>query len=354
MANFLDDIMGMLSTDIGIDLGTCNTLVCVKGEGIILSEPSVVAVHKGTNKVLLNGQAVGNVAKEMLGKTPGGISAVRPLKNGVISDFDLAEALIRYFIQKVRTYKGWKLIKPRVAISIPSGISTVEKRAVINSAERAGARRIFLVVEPIAAAIGVGLPIQEPIANMIVDIGGGTTEVAVISLGGIVTFKSIRVAGDEMDDAIVQHMKSTYNLLIGEQMAERIKVTIGSGAPLEKELTMEVGGRDMVAARPRKVIVNSEEIREALKKPIDAILGAIRETLEKTPPELSADLINYGLTMVGGGSLLRGIDKNISKEIQIPVRVDEDPLTAVAKGTGIVLENLDLVQESLESGEDLM
>lgn len=354
MANFLDDIMGMLSTDIGIDLGTCNTLVCVKGEGIILSEPSVVAVHKGTNKVLLNGQAVGNVAKEMLGKTPGGISAVRPLKNGVISDFDLAEALIRYFIQKVRMYKGWKLIKPRVAISIPSGISTVEKRAVINSAERAGARKIFLVVEPIAAAIGVGLPIQEPIANMIVDVGGGTTEVAVISLGGIVTFKSIRVAGDEMDEAIIQHMKTTYNLLIGEQMAERIKVTIGAASPLDKELTMEVGGRDLVAARPRKVIVNSEEIREALKKPINAIMDAIKETLEKTPPELSADLINYGLTMVGGGSLLRGIDKTISKEIQIPVKVDEDPLTAVAKGTGIVLENLDLIQESLECGEDLL
>jgi len=354
MANFLDDIMGMLSTDIGIDLGTCNTLVCVKGEGIILSEPSVVAVHKGTNKVLLGGQAVGNVAKEMLGKTPGGITAVRPLRNGVISDFDMAEALIRYFIQKVRNYKGWKLIKPRVAISIPSGISTVEKRAVINSAERAGARKIFLVVEPIAAAIGVGMPIQEPVANMIVDIGGGTTEVAVISLGGIVTFKSIRVAGDEMDDAIIQHMKGTYNLLIGEQMAERIKVTIGAGWPLDKELTMEVGGRDMVAARPRKVIVNSEEIREALKKPIDAILEAIKETLEKTPPELSADLINYGMTMVGGGSLLRGIDKAIAKEIQIPVKVDADPLTAVAKGTGIVLENLDQIQESLESGEDLM
>ncbi|MFH0888272.1 MAG: rod shape-determining protein [Planctomycetota bacterium] len=354
MANFIDDLMGMLSTDIGIDLGTCNTLVCVKGEGIILSEPSVVAVHKGTNKVLLNGQAVGNVAKEMLGKTPGGISAVRPLKNGVISDFDLAEALIRYFIQKVRMYKGWKLIRPRVAISIPSGISTVEKRAVINSAERAGARRIFLVVEPIAAAIGVGMPIQEPIANMIVDVGGGTTEVAVISLGGIVTFKSIRVAGDEMDEAIIQHMKTTYNLLIGEQMAERIKVTIGAASPLDKELTMEVGGRDLVAARPRKVIVNSEEIRGALKKPIDAIMEAIKETLEKTPPELSADLINYGLTMVGGGSLLRGIDKAISKEIQIPVKVDEDPLTAVAKGTGIVLENLDLIQESLESGEDLL
>jgi len=354
MANFIDDIMGMLSTDIGIDLGTCNTLVCVKGEGIILSEPSVVAVHKGTNKVLLNGQAVGNVAKEMLGKTPGGISAVRPLKNGVISDFDLAEALIRYFIQKVKMYKGWKLIRPRVAISIPSGISTVEKRAVINSAERAGARRIFLVVEPIAAAIGVGMPIQEPVANMIVDVGGGTTEVAVISLGGIVTFKSIRVAGDEMDEAIIQHMKTTYNLLIGEQMSEKIKVTIGSAAPLDKELTMEVGGRDLVAARPRKVIVNSEEIRGALKKPIDAIMDAIKETLEKTPPELSADLINYGLTMVGGGSLLRGIDKTISKEIQIPVKIAEDPMTAVAKGTGIVLENLDLIQESLECGEDLM
>lgn len=354
MVNFIDDLFNMFSLDIGIDLGTCTTLVCVKGEGVILSEPSVVAVKKGTNKVLLNGQAVGNIAKEMLGKTPGGITAVRPLKDGVISDFDLAEALIRYFIGKVREHKGWRLFKPRVAISIPSGISTVEKRAVINSAERAGARRIYLVVEPIAAAIGVGLPIQEPMASMICDIGGGTTEVAVLSLGGIVTSKSVRVAGDEMDEAIIQHMKNTYNLLIGEQMAERIKIAIGSVSPLEKEMTMEVGGRDLVAARPRKVIVNSEEIREALKKPLDAILQAVKETLEKTPPELSADLINQGMVMVGGGSLLRGIDRAIQKEIQIPVRVDEDPITAVAKGTGIVLENLDQIRESLESGEDLL
>lgn len=352
--SFLDDFFLMFSLDIGIDLGTCNTLVCVRGEGVILSEPSVVAVKKGTNKVLLNGQAVGNVAKEMLGRTPGGIVAVRPLKDGVISDFDLAEALIRYFIQKVKQHKGWKLFKPRVAISIPSGISTVEKRAVINSAERAGARKIYLVTEPIAAAIGIGLPIQEPVASMVVDIGGGTTETAVLSLGGMVTSISIRVAGDEMDDAIAQHMKATYNLLIGEQMAERIKIAVGSAVPLEKEMTMEVGGRDMVAARPRKVIVNSEEIREALKGPIDAIIQAIKETLEKTPPELSADLINQGMVLVGGGALLRGLAQNIAKEIQIPVRVDDDPLTAVAKGTGIVLENLDQIKESLESGEDLL
>ena len=241
-----------------------------------------------------------------------------------------------------------------MAISIPSGISTVEKRAVINSSERAGSRKIYLVVEPVAAAIGIGLPIQEPVASMIVDIGGGTTEVAVLSLGGIVTSKSIRVAGDEMDGAITQHMKTTYNLLIGEQMAERVKITIGSAFPLDKEITMEVGGRDLVAARPRKIIVNSEEIREALKKPIDLIVQAIKETLEKTPPELSADLINQGLVLVGGGSLLRGLDKAISKEIQIPVRVDDEPLTAVAKGTGIILENLDQIRESLESGEDLL
>jgi len=354
MANFIDDILNMFSTDIGIDLGTCNTLVCVKGEGVIISEPSVVAVRKGTNKVLLNGQAVGNVAKEMLGKTPGGITAVRPLKDGVISDFDLAEALIRYFIQKVKQHQGWKLVKPRVAISIPSGISTVEKRAVINSAERAGARKIFLILEPIAAAIGIGLPIQEPMASMIVDVGGGTTEVAVLSLGGIVASKSIRIAGDELDEAIVQHMKTTYNLLVGEQTAERIKLVIGSAWPLEKEITMEVGGRDLVAARPRKVIINSEEVRETLKRPIDAIVQAIKETLEKTPPELSADLINQGIVLVGGGALLRGLDKLIAKEIQIPVRTDEDPMTAVAKGTGIVLENLDQLQESLESGEDLL
>lgn len=354
MANFIDDILNMFSTDIGIDLGTCNTLVCVKGEGVIISEPSVVAVRKGTNKVLLNGQAVGNVAKEMLGKTPGGITAVRPLRDGVISDFDLAEALIRYFIQKVKQHQGWKLVKPRVAISIPSGISTVEKRAVINSAERAGARKIFLILEPIAAAIGIGLPIQEPMASMIVDVGGGTTEVAVLSLGGIVASKSIRIAGDELDEAIVQHMKTTYNLLVGEQTAERIKLVIGSAWPLEKEITMEVGGRDLVAARPRKVIINSEEVRETLKRPIDAIVQAIKETLEKTPPELSADLINQGIVLVGGGALLRGLDKLIAKEIQIPVRTDEDPMTAVAKGTGIVLENLDQLQESLESGEDLL
>ena len=354
MANFIDDILNMFSTDIGIDLGTCNTLVCVKGEGVIISEPSVVAVRKGTNKVLLNGQAVGNVAKEMLGKTPGGITAVRPLRDGVISDFDLAEALIHYFIQKVKQHQGWKLVKPRVAISIPSGISTVEKRAVINSAERAGARKIFLILEPIAAAIGIGLPIQEPMASMIVDVGGGTTEVAVLSLGGIVASKSIRIAGDELDEAIVQHMKTTYNLLVGEQTAERIKLVIGSAWPLEKEITMEVGGRDLVAARPRKVIINSEEVRETLKRPIDAIVQAIKETLEKTPPELSADLINQGIVLVGGGALLRGLDKLIAKEIQIPVRTDEDPMTAVAKGTGIVLENLDQLQESLESGEDLL
>lgn len=354
MANFIDDILNMFSTDIGIDLGTCNTLVCVKGEGVIISEPSVVAVKKGTNKVLLNGQAVGNVAKEMLGKTPGGIMAVRPLKDGVISDFDLAEALIRYFIQKVKQHQGWKLVKPRVAISIPSGISTVEKRAVINSAERAGARKIFLILEPIAGAIGIGLPIQEPTASMIVDIGGGTTEVAVLSLGGIVASKSIRIAGDELDEAIVQHMKTTYNLLVGEQTAERIKLVIGSAWPLEKEMTMEAGGRDIVAARPRKVIINSEEVREALKRPIDSIVQAIKETLEKTPPELSADLINQGIVLVGGGALLRGLDKLIAKEVQIPVRTDEDPMTAVAKGTGIVLENLDQLQESLESGEDLL
>ena len=342
---------GVFSKDMGMDLGTCNTLVYVRGEGIVLSEPSVVAVKKGTNKVLLDGKAVGATAKEMIGKTPGNIVAVRPMRNGVIADFDVTEALISYFIQKVHNRKFG--IMPRVVIAVPSGITGVEKRAVINSAERAGARQVFVVEEPMAAGIGAGLPMLDPIGNMIVDIGGGTTEVAVLSLGGIVASRSVRVAGDEFDEAIMQHLRRAYNLQIGEQTAEKIKIDVGSLYPLEQELTLEVSGRDVMAMMPRKVTITSEEIREAMKEPFDAIIHAIKETLEETPPELAADLTERGITMAGGGSLIRGIDRAIRKEIDVPVRISEDPLTCVARGTGLVIENLDKFKDALESDEDI-
>jgi rod shape-determining protein MreB len=342
---------GVFSKDMGMDLGTCNTLVYVRGEGIVLSEPSVVAVRKGTNKVLLDGKAVGSTAKEMIGKTPGNIVAVRPMRNGVIADFDVTEALISYFIQKVHNRKFG--IMPRVVIAVPSGITGVEKRAVINSAERAGARQVFVVEEPMAAGIGAGLPMLDPIGNMIVDIGGGTTEVAVLSLGGIVASRSVRVAGDEFDDAIMQHLRRAYNLQVGEQTAERIKIDVGSLYPLEQELTMEVSGRDVMAMMPRKVTITSEEIREAMKEPFESIVHAIKETLEETPPELAADLTERGITMAGGGSLIRGIDRAIRKEIDVPVRLSEDPLTCVARGTGLVIENLDKFKDALESDEDI-
>jgi rod shape-determining protein MreB len=342
---------GVFSKDMGMDLGTCNTLVYVRGEGIVLSEPSVVAVKKGTNKVLLDGKAVGATAKEMIGKTPGNIVAVRPMRNGVIADFDVTEALISYFIQKVHNRKFG--IMPRVVIAVPSGITGVEKRAVINSAERAGARQVFVVEEPMAAGIGAGLPMLDPIGNMIVDIGGGTTEVAVLSLGGIVASRSVRIAGDEFDNAIMQHLRRAYNLQIGEQTSERIKIDVGSLYPLEQELTLEVSGRDVMAMMPRKVTITSEEIREAMKEPFDAIVHAIKECLEETPPELAADLTERGITMAGGGSLIRGIDNAIRKEIDVPVRISEDPLTCVARGTGLVIENLDKFKDALESDEDI-
>ena len=342
---------GFFSKDMGIDLGTCNTLVYVKGEGIVLSEPSVVAVKKGTTKVLLDGKAVGATAKEMIGKTPGNIVAVRPMRNGVIADFDITEALIAYFIQKVHNRKFG--IMPRVVIAVPSGITGVEKRAVINSAERAGARQVFVVEEPMAAGIGSGLPMLDPIGNMIVDIGGGTTEVAVLSLGGLVASRSVRVAGDKFDESIIQHLRRSYNLHIGEQTAEKIKIEIGSLYPLEQELTLQVSGRDAMAMMPRRVTVTSEEIREAMKEPFEAVLHAIKETLEETPPELAADLTDRGITMAGGGSLIRGIDRAIKKEIDVPVRIAEDPLTCVARGTGLVIENLVKFKDALESDEDL-
>jgi len=349
----LDAFLGLFSVDMGIDLGTATTLVCVKGEGIVLCEPSVVAVHRGTNRVidLGNAPAVGLVAKEMLGKTPGSIQAIRPLKDGVIADFDITEAMLRYFIQKVHQ-RRWGY-KPRVVIAIPSGITTVEKRAVRNSAERAGARQVFLVDEPMAAAIGAGMPVAEPTASMVVDVGGGTTEVAIISLADIVTAESIRVAGDEMDDAIIQHMKQNYNLLIGEQTAERIKIEIGSAYPLEQELTMEVRGRDVIAGLPRKEVIRSEEIREAVREPVNAIVAALRVTLEHTEPELAADLVENGMVLAGGGVLLRGLDQVIQESTGLPVRRAEDPITCVAQGTGLFLENLDRMKKYLESTEDV-
>ena len=338
------------SVDMGIDLGTCNTLVAVCGQGIVLNEPSVVAVKKGTNQVLKNGQAVGWVAKEMLGKTPGTITAVRPLKDGVISDFEITEAMLNYFITKVTGRMRW--IGPRVVISIPSGITAVEKRAVIDSSERAGASRIYLLEEPIAAAIGAGLPFAEPTASMIVDIGGGTTEVAIMSLADIATCQSVRVAGDDMDEAIISHMKRTYNLMIGEQTAERIKIEIGSAAPVGEDTSMEVRGRDMISGLPRKTVITSTEIREALQEPVGAIIDAVTSTLEKAEPELAADLVENGICLAGGGSLLRGLPIVFQKATGLDVRIADDPLTCVARGTAIYLENIDEWKSTLESDLD--
>jgi len=346
-----NSLLGMFSIDMGIDLGTCNTLVCIKGQGIVLNEPSVVAVKKGTNRVLQGGQAVGLVAKEMLGKTPGSITAIRPLKDGVISDFEITEAMLRYFIRRANGQRRW--IAPRVVIAIPSGITAVEKRAVLDSAERAGARRVFLVEEPMAAAIGAGLPVTEPTASMIVDIGGGTTEVAIISLADISVCESVRVAGDDFDEAIVNHMKKTYNMAIGEQMAERIKIEIGSAAPLgDHEPSMEVRGRDMISGLPRKTDVTSEEIREALQEPVTQIIEAVTRTLELAEPELAADLVDNGITMAGGSSLLRGLTTVISNATGLDVKLAEDPLTCVARGTSVYLENLELWKDTMESDED--
>ena len=327
-------VLGLFSNDMGIDLGTATTLVFVKGEGVVLCEPSVVAIERGTSHVL----AVGDEAKRMLGRTPGNIIAIRPMKDGVISDFEITEAMLRYFIKKVHHRKV--LVRPRIVIAIPSGITEVEKRAVKDSAERAGAREVFLIEEPIAAAIGVGLPIQEPVGNMIIDIGGGTTEIAVISLAGTVFSKSIRIGGDEMNEAIVEYLKKTYNLMIGERTSEDIKIKIGSAYPLEEEMSMEVKGRDLVAGLPKTVTITSEEIRESLQEPLRAILECTKMSLERTPPELAADLIDHGIVMAGGGSLLRGLDKLISEETGLPVHITDDPITAVANGTGIVLSEI--------------
>ncbi len=327
-------VLGMFSNDMGIDLGTANTLVYVKGQGIVLCEPSVVAIQRGQGGVL----SVGEEAKRMLGRTPGSILAIRPMKDGVIADFEITEAMLRYFIKKVHSHRV--LVRPRMVVAVPSGITEVEKRAVRDSALHAGAREVHLVPEPVAAAIGVGLPIQDPAGNMIVDIGGGTTEMAVISLSDIVFSKSIRVGGDEMDDAIIQHMKKTYNLMIGERTAEEIKVKMGSAYPLEQEVTMEVRGRDLVAGLPKTVSIASEEIREALAEPVAQIVEAVRLTLERTPPELSSDLIEHGVVLAGGGCLLKGIERLLSEETGLPFHLADDPITAVALGTGKYLGDM--------------
>ena len=336
--SFFHKIFGIFSTDIGIDLGTANTLVYLKDHGVVLREPSIVAVKAGTTQVL----AVGEEAKRMLGRTPGNITAIRPLKDGVIADFEITEAMLRHIITKAHGTR--RLIRPRVVIAVPSGITEVEKRAVKDSALHAGAREVYLIEEPMAAAIGVGLPVTDPAANMIVDIGGGTTEVAIISLAGIVFSRSVRVAGDELDEAIVNYIKRSYNILIGERTAEDIKMQLGSAFPLEKELTMNVKGRDLVAGLPKTVTITSQEIREALLEPISTIIDAIRITLERCPPELSADLVDRGVVLAGGGALLRGLDELVAQETGLPVHVAEDPLSAVVEGTGRALQEIEFLR----------
>jgi len=340
----------MFSVDMGIDLGTCNTLVCVKGEGIVLNEPSVVAVRKGTNQVLRDGNAVGQVAKEMLGRTPGSIQAIRPLKDGVIADFDITEAMLGYFIRKVHGRR--RLVKPRVVIAVPSGITAVEKRAVYNSAERAGARRVYLVEEPMAAGIGAGLPIGDATASMIVDIGGGTTEVAIMSLADIAVVQSIRVAGDEMDAAVVSYMRRKHDLMIGLQTAEQIKIELGSTSDLKQEMSRAVRGRDVVCGLPRQVMVTSMEIREALNDPIGQIIACVMRTLESAEPELAADLVENGIHLAGGGALLRGLDQMIASATGLSVKVVDDPLCCVARGTSVYLENLSAWKDTMESDAD--
>jgi len=328
----LNFLLGLFSSDVAIDLGTATTLVYVKGRGIVLQEPSLVVVHKATNQIL----AVGNDAKLMLGRTPGSIVAIRPMKDGVIADFEVTERMLRYFISKVHNRRS--LIRPRIVVAIPSGCTEVEKRAVRDSAEQAGAREVFLVEEPMAAAIGAGMPIAEPQGNMIVDIGGGTTEVAVISLGDVVYGRSIRTAGDELDEAVINYVKKTYNILVGERTAEDIKIQIGSAFPLEQELRMQIKGRDLVTGLPKTIELTSEEIRGALEEPLVQIIEAIKMTLERTPPELAADIVDRGIILAGGSSLLKNLDERLRDETGVPVNLADDPTTAVAMGSGYLLD----------------
>ncbi len=338
----LDPILGWFSSDLAIDLGTANTLVYVKGKGIVLSEPSVVAVRKdgrGTNKVL----AVGKEAKMMLGRTPGNIVAIRPMKDGVIADFEITETMLRHFIRKVHNRRS--LIRPRIIVCVPSGITQVEKRAVRESAESAGAREVFLIEEPMAAAIGAGLPITEPTSNMVLDIGGGTTEVAVISLAGIVYSKSVRVGGDKMDEAILQQIKRKYNLLIGERTAELIKTTIGNAFAGEQVAKMQIKGRDLVSGIPKIIEIDSDEVRESITEQIETILETVKMALEQTPPELAADIVDRGIVLTGGGALLQNLDMLLREETGLPITITEDPLSTVVLGSGKALDSLDILRE---------
>ncbi len=337
----LDFLALPLGRDMAVDLGTANTKVHVKGKGIVLMEPSVVAIEKDGGKIL----AVGSEAKKMIGRTPGSIVAIRPLRDGVIADFDVTESMLRYFIQKV--HKRSFMVKPRVVVCVPSGVTEVEKRAVFEATLQAGARAAYLIEEPMAAAIGANLPVQEPTGNMVVDIGGGTTEVAVVSLGGIVTAESIRIGGDEFDEAIIQHVKKEYNVMIGERTSEEIKIEIGSAYPLPEEEDAEVRGRDLLSGLPKNIILSSEEIRAAIEEPLSAIITAIKGTLEKTPPELSSDIMDRGIVLTGGGSMLKGLDERLRQETGMPVHVTEDPMICVVMGSGKALDEIDVLKKVL-------
>ncbi len=337
-----DWLYGLVSNDLAVDLGTANTLIYVKGKGVISNEPSVVAVQKnahGEKRVL----AIGKEAKDMLGRTPGSITAIRPMKDGVIADFEVTREMLKYFITRAHNRK--RLVRPRIVVGVPFGITEVEKRAVKESAISAGAREVYLIEEPMAAAIGAGLPVAEPSGNMIVDIGGGTTEVAVISLAGIVNSRSVRIGGDKMDEAIIQHMKRKYNLLVGEGTAERIKMKIGTAYPTEEPKTLEVRGRDLVAGVPKIILVSSDEIRDAISDPINAIVDAVRVVLDRTPPELSADIADKGIVLAGGGALLTNLDVLLREETGLPVMIADEPLSAVVFGCGKVLDELDLLKQ---------
>ena len=336
---FVSEILGWFSSDLALDLGTATVLVYVRGRGIVLNEPSVVAIEKQSNSIL----AVGVEAKRMVGRTPGNIVAIRPIKEGVIADFGMTEKMLKYFITKAHNRNSF--IRPRVIIGVPSRITEVEQRAVRESATHAGAREVYLIEEPVAAAIGAGLPITEPSGNMIVDIGGGTTDIAVISLGGIVCSESVKIAGDQMDDAIMNYVKRRYNLLIGEHMAEKVKIEVGSAYPLEERKTMMVKGRDMISGIPRTVVVNDAEIREALEDPIHAIVNALRTALENTPPELAGDIIDRGVVITGGGSMLPGLATRFQEETNLPIITVDDPITSVVLGVGKVLDEIDLFRK---------
>ncbi|MEK7702969.1 MAG: rod shape-determining protein [Nitrospirota bacterium] len=337
--SWIDSILGLFSSDLAIDLGTANTLVFMKGEGIVINEPSVVAIETRMGKIV----AIGTEAKRMLGRTPGNIQAIRPMRDGVIADFEIAEKMLNHFLRKAHHRNTF--VRPRVAICVPSRITQVEQRAVRDSAELAGAREVYLIEEPMAAAIGAGLPISEPSGNMVVDIGGGTTDVAVISLAGVVYSESVKVAGDKMDDAIISYVKRKHNLLIGDHMAERIKIEIGSAYPMEERRTLMIKGRDFISGVPKTLVIDDAEVREALLDPISAIVNAIKVALENTPPELAGDILDHGIVLTGGGSILRGLDVRLREETHLPIVIVDDPLTTVVNGTGKVLDDLDLLRK---------